>query len=100
MIASYHDKGYVHGNLKLSNIQFGIGKKSSQLYFNDLIDSVSYLRKGKHFKRQLVINKKTSIHQFMTFDRIQGYESSRRDDMESLLYMLIYLIKGELPWSR
>lgn len=28
----------------------------------------------------------------------QGYEQSRRDDLQSLMYILVYLSKGHLPW--
>lgn len=36
---------------------------------------------------------------FMSFNKISGFNTSRRDDLESLFYMLVYLLKGELPWS-
>ena len=36
---------------------------------------------------------------FGSVNNLIGFELSRRDDLQSLSYMLIYLIKGELPWD-
>jgi len=98
LIFSYHDRGYVHGNIKLSAFQFGVGHKSYILYFNDLLESVIFTKKGKHIKKELAKNK-VKLHPFMSLDRLQGYESCRRDDVESILLILVYLMKGALPWS-
>jgi hypothetical protein len=35
---------------------------------------------------------------FSSLYSLQGYETSRKDDLESLSYLLVLLAKGTLPW--
>ena len=36
---------------------------------------------------------------YMSANNHDGLELGRRDDMEAILYMVIYLYKGILPWN-
>ncbi len=99
MLYALHDKGFTHGNLQPAGLQFGVGRKCNLLYFNDLIDCNTYIKKGKHIKQREYL-KRGRVNQFMSMDRLQGFEGSRRDDVEAVIYMLIFFLKGSLPWSK
>lgn len=53
VLIDYHEKGYVHGNIKLNAFQFGIGKHSQKLYLNDLLHSHSFAKKSAKGKRDI-----------------------------------------------
>ena len=94
-----HSKNVVHRDIKDKN--FIIGRKDPQnIYIIDFGFSKKYRssRTGKHIKFS---NLKTLIGSVLFTSRyaIKGYESSRRDDLESLGYLLTFFGKGGwLPW--
>ena len=68
-------------------IDFGLSKK--------YID----LKTGEHVKYKNN-HRLNGTARFASVHALEGYELSRRDDLESICYVLIYLLKGSLPWSR
>lgn len=103
-LRSVHMAGYVHADLKPTNLLFGIGETLAEsvknIYIVDFGLSRKYVdQKGRHISENSGQGTRGTLS-FMSIKTQQGISMSRRDDIESLAYIAIYLVKGILPWSR
>ena len=95
-----HSKFIIHRDIKPHN--FVIGRKDPEIiYIIDFGFARKYRssRTGKHIKYNNIKYTYGSL-KFISINGNKGYEQSRRDDLESLGYMLIYLAKKYLPWEK
>ncbi len=86
--------------MKPENCLIGRGCNSSIIYVIDFGLSTKYIdsatREHIPFKCKGVI---TGTASYASLNAHLGYECSRRDDLETLGYVLIYLLRGRLPWQ-
>jgi len=94
-----HSKYIIHRNINPNNFLIGI-KNPSLIYMIDFAHAKKYRssRTGNHIKFSLnqKINGQIS---YISANAMRGGEQSRKDDLESFGYMIIYLLKGFLPWK-
>ena len=94
-----HSKYVIHRDIKPENFLLGYDNNSI-IYLIDFGMARKYKssRTGKHLKYSLT-GKLFGTFRYLSYNASRGVEQSRRDDLESIGYMLVFLRNGTLPWK-
>ncbi|VDP12315.1 unnamed protein product [Onchocerca flexuosa] len=100
-IQCMHDAGYVHGDLTPDSFVMGIEKNIAKVYLVNMKFASKYIKihkSRKHIPYEENIDFFGSLC-FASLNRHLRTVASRRDDIESCIYIILYFLKGNLPWQ-
>eukprot|EP01062_Namystynia_karyoxenos_P006565 TRINITY_DN12300_c0_g2_i1.p1 TRINITY_DN12300_c0_g2~~TRINITY_DN12300_c0_g2_i1.p1 ORF type:complete len:410 (+),score=143.34 TRINITY_DN12300_c0_g2_i1:157-1386(+) len=99
LLENIHGEGFIHRDVKPENFTMGIGEKGHILYLVDFGLAKRYRDKNGDHIPYRTDKGFTGTARYASLGTHLGNEQSRRDDVESFIYVLLFFIRGELPWQ-
>ena len=99
ILKNIHNKHYIHRDIKPDNFAIGYSDQS-KLYLIDFGLAKQYRSEKTLQQKPMQKNKRlTGTARYASINALRGYDQSRRDDLESVGYVVAYLLRGNLPWQ-
>jgi len=95
-----HKKNYVHADITPENFLIGLGKRANMVHIIDF--GLSKRFRDPQTQRHIVYEDNQSLMgtaRYASVNTSLGVHQTRRDDLEALGFVLMYLNRSSLPWQ-
>ncbi|EKX50687.1 hypothetical protein GUITHDRAFT_151052 [Guillardia theta CCMP2712] len=100
-LSHIHSRGIIHRDIKPENFLMGVKERANKVYLIDYgLSDFFQDEQGNHVPCKKSKDSLRGTLRYASIPKHEGYEQSRRDDLEELMYVLIYLMRGGLPWCK